>query len=59
MEREAGPDPNPKFLRNFCLLDMRPGKKVPLTCPKIQGGEVRAIKEKSKVELLFSPRAFS
>ena len=37
---------------------MRPEKKVPRTCPKIQGGEVKAVQQKSKVKLLFIPCGF-
>ena len=55
---KGGPDQNPNFLRNFCLLDMRLEKKVPQTCPKIQGGGVKAVQQKSKVELLFFPCGF-
>ena len=53
----GGPDQNPNFLKNFCLLEMRLEKKVSWTCPNIQeGGGVKAVQKKSKVKLLFSSR---
>ena len=50
---QGWPDQNPNFLRNFCLLDIGLEKKVPQACPKIQGGGVKAVQQKSKDNLLF------
>ena len=52
-ERGGGADPNPNFLRNFLLLEMRSTKKVPQTCPNLQGAGVKAVQQKSKVKLVF------
>ena len=37
---------------------MRLEKKVCLTCPRRQGGGVKAVQQKSKVKLLFIPCGF-
>ena len=29
LKEKGGPDPNPNFFRNFCLLEMKQEKKVP------------------------------
>ena len=34
----AGADPNPKILGNFCLLEIRPGKKSSQEVSKFTGG---------------------
>ena len=51
----GGGDPNLNLVRNFFLLEIRPGKKVLLRCPKIHGG-VKAIWIIFKLKLLLLPR---
>ena len=53
-EREREPDLNPNFLRNFCLLEMRPEKKFLDHVQRYkEGKEVKAAQQKSKEELFF------
>ena len=51
-KRGRGADQNPNFLRNFCLLDMRMKKKFLKHVHRYKGGGVKAVQQKSKVELL-------
>ena len=43
----------PNFLRNFCPLDMRREKKFLEHVQRYRGWGVKAVQQKSKVELLF------
>ena len=47
-KRGVRADPLPNFLRNFCLLEIRPEKKFLEHVQRYKGGGVKAVEQKSK-----------
>ena len=54
-EKGGGPDQNPNFLRNFCLLDMRREKKFLEHVQRYRGGGgVKAVQQNPKSSCFLS-----